>query len=132
MAPRSRTVARVLAIAVLLPAVAGCASTAPSRSATAPLVERGVASFYHDRLQGRTTASGEPYDRNAMTAAHRSLPFGTEVVVRNLENGRSVRLRINDRGPFVEGRIIDVSRRAANELGFVEKGLAEVSVEVDD
>lgn len=132
MGPRSRALALLLAIAVLLPAVAGCASTPPVRSATSPTLERGVASFYHDRLQGRTTASGEPYDRDAMTAAHRSLPFGTGVVVRNLENGRSVRLTINDRGPFVEGRIIDVSRRAATELGFVEEGLAHVSVEVID
>lgn len=132
MDPRSRELALVLAVAVLLVTAAGCASSPASRSATPSAVQRGVASFYHDRFQGRTTASGESYDQNALTAAHRSLPFGTEVLVRNLENGRAVQLRINDRGPFVEGRIIDVSRRAATQLGFVEEGLAQVSVQVVD
>lgn len=89
-----------------------------------------MASYYADKFHGRKTANGEVYDQNKMTAAHRTLPFGTRVRVTNLENARSVELRINDRGPFVEGRIIDVSYRAAQELDFVRAGLARVRVEV--
>jgi rare lipoprotein A len=90
----------------------------------------GVASWYGGKFHGRTTASGEPYDMHAMTAAHPSLPFGTKVRVTNLENGRSVVLRINDRGPFAKRRIIDVSRHAAKHLGFLGTGLARVRVQV--
>jgi len=89
----------------------------------------GVASWYGGKFHGRTTASGEPYDMHAMTAAHPNLPFGTKVRVTNLENGRSVVLRINDRGPFAKRRIIDVSRHAAEQLGFLKAGLAKVRVE---
>jgi rare lipoprotein A len=89
----------------------------------------GMASWYGGKFHGRTTASGEPYDMHAMTAAHPSLPFGTKVRVTNLENGRSVVLRINDRGPFAKRRIIDVSRHAAEDLGFLGAGLAKVRVE---
>ncbi len=90
----------------------------------------GVASWYGGMFHGRTTASGEPYDMHAMTAAHPSLPFGTKVRVTNLENGRSVVLKINDRGPFAKRRIIDVSRHAAKHLGFLGAGLARVRVQV--
>ncbi len=90
----------------------------------------GVASWYGKRFHGRQTASGEAFDMNAFTAAHPSLPFGTRVRVTNLDNGRSVILKINDRGPFVKRRIIDVSRRAAEELGFVREGITQVRVEV--
>ncbi len=90
----------------------------------------GVASWYGAKFHGRTTASAEPYDMNAMTAAHPSLPFGTKVRVTNLENGRSVVVRINDRGPFAKRRIIDVSSHAAEHLGFLGAGLARVRVEV--
>jgi rare lipoprotein A len=90
----------------------------------------GVASWYGGKFHGRTTASGEPYDMHAMTAAHPNLPFGTKVRVTNLENGRSVVLRINDRGPFAKRRIIDVSRHAAEHLGFLGSGLARVRIEV--
>ena len=89
----------------------------------------GVASWYGGKCHGRTTASGEPYDMHAMTAAHPSLPFGTKVRVTNLENGRSVVLRINDRGPYAKRRIIDVSRHAADHLGFRKAGVAKVRVE---
>lgn len=92
--------------------------------------EVGVASWYGVPYHGRTTASGETYDMNDLTAAHPSLPFGARVRVTNLDNGRSLVLRINDRGPFVERRIIDVSKRAAQELGFLHDGLARVRVEV--
>lgn len=111
----------------------GCSSTSPDpgvTEVTARSVETGMASYYADKFHGRKTANGEVYDQNKMTAAHRTLPFGTRVRVTNLENTRSVELRINDRGPFVEGRIIDVSFRAAQELDFVRAGLVRVRVEV--
>jgi rare lipoprotein A len=90
----------------------------------------GIASWYGKRYHGRRTASGEIFDMNSATAAHPTLPFGTRVQVTNLENGLSVVLKINDRGPFVRRRIIDVSRRAAQALGFVQKGTARVRVQL--
>jgi rare lipoprotein A len=92
-------------------------------------VETGVASWYGKKFHGRTTASGERYDMHDMTAAHPTLPFGVHATVTNLENGRSVKVKINDRGPFVKGRIIDVSYAAAKKLGIVEQGVARVRVE---
>ncbi len=90
--------------------------------------QTGIASWYGDPFHGRRTANGETYDMNAMTAAHKTLPMPTKVRVTNLENGRSLILRVNDRGPFVNGRIIDVSRRAADLLGFERQGTAKVRV----
>ena len=92
--------------------------------------ETGSASFYQDSLHGNLTANGETYDRNAMTAAHPTLPFGTRIRVTKLRTGDAVEVRINDRGPFVEGRIVDLSRKAAQELGIVEQGIARVALEV--
>ena len=92
--------------------------------------QTGTASWYGAEYQGRPTASGELFDRNAMTAAHKELPFQTWVEVTNLENGRKVTVRINDRGPFVEGRIIDLSEKAADELGIKIVGLAQVSLKI--
>ncbi len=86
--------------------------------------ETGLAAYYSDIFQGRKTACGDRYDKHALTAAHNTLPCGTKVRVANLENGKSVVVRINDRGPSTPGRIIDLSRRAAGKLGFVRKGLA--------
>lgn len=86
----------------------------------------GIASWYADRFHQKRTASGEPYLKDALTAAHRSLPFGTMVHVENLRNGKSVIVKINDRGPFHSGRIIDVSRAAAKELGFIRQGETRV------
>ena len=91
---------------------------------------RGKASWYGKKFHGRPTASGEIYNSNAMTAAHRSLPFGTRVKVTNLNNGRSVVVPINDRGPFIKGRIIDVSAGAARSLGMIQSGIANVQVEI--
>lgn len=103
-------------------------STAPAAAAR-PSGERGGASYYSDKLAGRPTASGEPYKPSEMTAAHRSLPFGTIVeVVR--EDGRKVEVRINDRGPFKRGRVIDLSRRAAEKLGMIQEGVIDVVVRV--
>jgi len=92
--------------------------------------ETGYASWYGGKFQGRKTASGEIFDTNLLTAAHKTLPFGTVVKVTNLGNGLSVTVRINDRGPFVEGRIIDLSRAAAEKLGMMGSGVAYVKVEV--
>jgi rare lipoprotein A len=88
----------------------------------------GRASWYGANLKGHRTASGEKFDPQKFTAAHRTLPFGTYVLVKSLSNGRMVRVRVNDRGPFVEGRIIDLSYAAAARLGFVSKGEDEVEI----
>ncbi len=92
--------------------------------------ETGIASWYGADFHGKTTANGETYDMNALTAAHKTLPMPSSVRVTNLENGRSMVLRVNDRGPFVHGRIIDVSRRASQLLGFHKQGIAKVRVSV--
>ena len=94
--------------------------------------EEGSASYYADSLSGNPTASGEPYDKNALTAAHRTLPFDTMVKVTNLDNGKTVVVRINDRGPHSKSRIIDVSGAAAKQLGLIDSGTAKVRVEVQD
>jgi rare lipoprotein A len=89
-------------------------------------LERGQASWYGPRFHGRRTASGERLDMYALTAAHKTLPFGTLVRVRNVITGREVEVRINDRGPFIKGRVIDVSKAAAQALGMMENGVNEV------
>jgi rare lipoprotein A len=89
----------------------------------------GTASYYGPGFHGRRTANGERFDMNGLTAAHRSLPFGTRVKVTNVKNGRSVVVRVNDRGPFLRNRIIDLSRGAAAKLGMVDDGLARVRLE---
>ncbi|WP_136799223.1 septal ring lytic transglycosylase RlpA family protein [Desulfosediminicola ganghwensis] len=90
--------------------------------------ERGVASWYGKKFHGRTTSNGERYDMYAMTAAHKTLPMGTMLLVKNLENGKETIVRVNDRGPFVRGRIIDLSYTAANKLDIVQHGLAKVQI----
>ena len=92
--------------------------------------QEGVASYYADSLHGNLTASEEPYDKDAMTAAHRTLPFGSSVRVTNLDNGKHVVVIINDRGPHVQSRIIDVSGAAARQLGLLDSGMAKVRIEV--
>lgn len=93
-------------------------------------VQTGLASFYANKFEGRTTSNGEIYFHEKKTAAHPTLPFGSIIKVTNLENNKVVVVRINDRGPFVEGRIIDLSQSAAKELSFIEKGLTKVKIEV--
>jgi len=93
-------------------------------------VQEGIASWYGPRFHGRRAASGEIFDQNAMTAAHLRLPFGTEVKVTNVSNGKSTVVRINDRGPYVRGRILDLSRAAAAELGMVSRGIARITLEI--
>jgi rare lipoprotein A len=92
--------------------------------------EEGLASWYGGKFQGRRTASGEPFDTWQLTAAHKRLPFGALVLVTNLENGKSVIVRINDRGPFVPGRVIDLSQAAAVVIGLAGRGVASVRLEV--
>ena len=102
---------------------------APAASAPQETVlGRGSASYYASKFNGRRTASGERFDNSDLTAAHRSLPFGSRVRVTNPANGRSVVVRVNDRGPFTRGRLIDVSRAAAEELGMVARGHADVEL----
>lgn len=94
------------------------------------IFERGVASYYGAKFHGRRTSSGEAYDKNAYTAAHKTLPFGTRVRVTALWNQKSVIVRINDRGPYTHGRVIDLSTAAARDLGMLSKGLGQVTLEV--
>ncbi len=93
-------------------------------------MERGEASWYGGKFQGKLTANGERFDTNMLTAAHKTLPFNTIVEVKNLENNKIVHVRINDRGPFVEGRIIDLSRAAASKLNMVGAGVAKVEIRI--
>ena len=111
------------------------ASTVPSRSrgsepSPAVWTETGVASWYGEPFHGRNTASGEKYDMNDLTCAHPTLAFGTRLRVENLDNGRSITVRVNDRGPFKKERILDVSRKAAQELGMIGPGTARVRISV--
>ncbi len=120
-----------LAGAVAVGAWAGCTSKATreddgERASARTWLDEGLASYYGPGLEGNRTASGEKLDSKALTAAHRELPFGTCVRVVNMENGRSVQVRVNDRGPFVKGRVVDVSLAAAQKLALVDKGLARV------
>ena len=94
------------------------------------IIGTGLASWYGAKHQGKRTASGEIFDQNKFTAAHRTLPWGSIVKVTNLDNGKSVEVRINDRGPFKKGRVIDVSRTAARALGMVQSGVSPVQMEL--
>ena len=96
-------------------------------AAETPVASHGVASFY---TEGTKTANGEKFDTNELTAAHRTLPFGTRLRVTNVATGQSVTVRVNDRGPFVPGRVVDVSHSAAQTLGMVEGGIAKVKLDV--
>jgi len=107
-----------------------CASGPISRSDAVGFEESGGASYYANKYQGRKTASGELFNQKAMTAAHKRLPFGTKVKVTNVDNGKSVVVRVNDRGPFVSGRIIDLSKSAFERIGNTRHGVIEVEIEV--
>ncbi|WP_248794860.1 septal ring lytic transglycosylase RlpA family protein [Pseudomonas sp. MWU13-2105] len=121
---------RLLAAFALLSLLAGCASHDINPRG---YDETGMASYYGAKHQGKRTASGEPFDQHAMTAAHRQLPFGTRVKVTNLANDKSVIVRVNDRGPHTRGRLIDLSREAAAQLGMLQGGTARVRIQsLDD
>ncbi len=136
MLPSQRAGAIFVVMAGLISA---CASPAPPPPPIEPpppppapaYVEVGKASWYGPSHQGKRTANGERFDMNAMTAAHRTLPFGTVVTVTNLDNQRSVQVRINDRGPYVRGRVLDLSAAAARRLGIKTDGVAEVRIEAE-
>lgn len=119
---QNQTMPRILLFIALLFLVNACAST---RGTT---LQTGEASWYGPGFHGKTTANGETYDQNALTAAHRTLPFDTRVRVVNMENGKSVVVRINDRGPYVGNRVIDLSRKAAQEIDMIETGVARVRI----
>ncbi len=113
------------------PAPPPAAETRPAPEAR-PREQVGFASYYGHRFQGRRTASGERYDVARLTCAHRTAPFGSRLRVTDVETGRSVVVRVNDRGPFARGRIVDLSLAAARSLGIVKRGLARVRVEPAD
>lgn len=124
----SRTIASAPLLLGLI-VLAGCASAGHRPSHNGPSsLERGVASWYGPGFDGRMTASGERYDMHALTAAHRTLPFGTVLEVRNLDNGLTTQVRINDRGPFKKDRILDLSLTAARAIGMVGPGTARVEL----
>jgi rare lipoprotein A len=112
-------------LVVLGLALPSCASALHTGS-----IAKGKASWYGESHQGNRTASGEKFDLNQLTAAHRTLPMGSMVKVTSLSTGKSVTVRINDRGPFTKGRILDVSQAAAQKLGFIQKGTDSIKMEV--
>jgi len=120
-----RTGLRPLLAATLLTTL-----STPLLAASPGDVQTGIASYYHDSLHGNLTASGQVYDKNKISAAHKRLPLGSKVRVTDTTTGRSIIVRINDRGPFVKGRIIDLSHRAAQKLGIIRRGITPVKVEV--
>ena len=124
----NRLMVRWLCRIIILSIMAGCAGgyhrTEPPMTSERP--QRGVASWYGPSFHGNPTANGEIYDMWALTAAHRTLPFGTRVLVQSAETGKSVTVRINDRGPFIRGRVIDLSYGAARELAMIGKGTEDV------
>ncbi len=131
----SRIARRILVLACLLPAflLYGCGSSpryAPAAGYPVGYVERGVASWYGPGFHGRKTANGEIYDMHGLTAAHRTLPLGSVVQVRSLTTGRTVTVRVNDRGPFAKNRILDLSQAGARVLGMVGNGTDQVEIRV--
>ncbi len=131
--PFKRSHRHVLALLVAVVLLASCAKKRAIRAPVAPVIgsiEYGIASWYGYPYHGRRTASGEVYDMEKLTAAHRTLPFESWVQVTNLSNHKQVQVRITDRGPFVDGRIIDLSRAAARQIDMIGPGVVKVSVEV--
>jgi rare lipoprotein A len=123
----------VLCIA-LLSLFNGCSSKKDisSQQKSFEYTETGIASYYARKFHSRKTASGEIFNNNLMTAAHKTLPFGTRVIVKNLDNGKSVKVTINDRGPFIKKRIIDLTRAAFSKIEDIKKGIAKVEIVVVD
>jgi rare lipoprotein A len=120
-----------VAFAAALLAVPPPVTPVPAQADEAPAwAQNGKVSWYGPGFQGRRTANGEIFDTNEMTMAHRSLAFGSKVRVTNLDNGRSIVVRVNDRGPYVGGRIADLSHAAASRLGFVEDGVVHARIEL--
>lgn len=129
---RSHNVPILLLLLMILQAC-GIARTTTDRSSSSSVpdsrvLEAGVASWYGPKFHGKLTANGETYDMNGLTAAHRTLPFNTVVTVVNQSNGREVTVRINDRGPYIDNRVIDLSRKAAQEVDMIDSGTAPVQI----
>lgn len=110
--------------------LASCGGNKPEDDKPKPYSQTGKASYYAQIFEGKKTASGVPYRKDSLTAAHRTLPFGTIVKIINLENEKEVTVKINDRGPYAKQRIIDLSRSAAEKIDILEKGIAKVKLEV--
>lgn len=123
---------RLLLIPLILMMTLGCAEQSEGSATDSSFTQQGKASYYARSFHGEQTANGETFNQNALVAAHKTLPFGTRVQVTNLENGKQVTVRINDRGPFKPGRIIDLSRIAAARIDLLEDGLAPVEIELID
>jgi rare lipoprotein A len=121
--------ARILGVAALVMMAYGCATTAPPPKGV-PEMLHGVASWYGEEFAGRTTANGEIFDPSLMTAAHRTLPFGTIVDITNPKTSQTVRVRVNDRGPYIGNRVIDLSYAAAQQISLIEPGVGEVDIKV--
>ncbi len=125
---RAIMTAGVLLLALQL---TGAVTLAEDAEEEAAYVQRGKASWYGPGFHGEETASGDVFDQRQLTAAHRELPFGTEVTVTNLENGKRVTVEINDRGPYAKGRIIDLSKEAGRKLDMISDGTADVRIEAE-
>lgn len=118
---------RVVPLLCFIMVLLGTSSTLQA-STDNSVIQKGVASYYSDYFQGKTTASGETFNQQELTAAHKSLPFGTRVKVVRTDTGQAVEVVINDRGPFIKGRVIDLSKRAAQKLGMLNRGVAPVLI----
>jgi rare lipoprotein A len=128
-----RTISGALVVAVLVlgtASIPGAASRVEAHETTRAAEQTGMASWYGGKHHGRTTASGATFDQNALTAAHRSLPFGSRIEVTNLRNGQRVEVEVNDRGPFIPRRIVDLSRGAARRIGAIGHGVVPVRLRV--
>lgn len=122
-----RVMQRLCFIVVLLGTSSSLQANTDSR-----VIEEGIASYYSDYFQGRTTASGDTFNQQELTAAHKTLPFGTRVKVVRTDTGQEVEVVINDRGPFIKGRVIDLSKRAAQKLDMLDRGVAPVLITQTD
>lgn len=116
-------------LVLLLISISSCTSSNPGFGQRG-YTEEGKASYYSRKLQGRKMANGEPYRRGKLTAAHKSLPFGTKVKVTNLQTNKTVKVKITDRGPYAKGRIVDLSEAAAKKIGSVKAGVVPVKMKV--
>jgi rare lipoprotein A len=121
---------RVAIVASLVVLAYGCRTTSPQPAAAPQQALSGVASWYGEEFAGRTTANGEIFDPSQLTAAHRTLPFGTVLDVTNPKTGQTVRVRVNDRGPYIGGRVLDLSYAAAQKIGLIEAGIGDVQIAV--
>lgn len=119
----------IIVLTALIACLSSCASSAPEFGRKG-YTEEGKASYYSRKLQGRKMANGEPYRKGKLTAAHKTLPFGTKIKVTNLQTNKTVKVKITDRGPFVKGRVVDLSEAAARKIGSVKEGVVPVKLKV--